>query len=87
MRGYHLERKYGVTLEWYEETLVAQGGCCAVCGYVPEKGQRRLAVDHDHETGVVRGLLCQLCNLSVGYMKDDPILLRAAATYLESHDS
>ncbi len=69
--------------------FVAQGGVCAICEQ-PETAQRSgrakwLAVDHDHGTGAVRGLLCSNCNPMLGYAKDDPALLRAAASYLESH--
>lgn len=84
-RAYNLAYLYGVTLEWYEAQLQAQGGRCAICGYVPKEGQRRLAVDHNHYTNKIRELLCQRCNLSVGYMREDPRLIRKMADYLESH--
>jgi hypothetical protein len=72
----------GVTPEQYDEMLSAQGGTCAICEQVDHLG-RRLAVDHDHETGEVRGLLCGRCNTMLGQMNDDPELLRRAASYLE----
>ena len=60
----------------------SQGNCCAICGAKP-KG-RRLAVDHDHKTGKVRGLLCMFCNTGLGKFRDDPKLLKKAIGYLES---
>ena len=65
----------------YKEMLESQGGVCAICGAMP-KG--RLAVDHDHATGQVRGLLCSPCNVALGFLRDDPIRLKAAIAYLES---
>lgn len=56
----------------------AQGGRCAICNTAAT-----LCADHCHRTGVVRGLLCSPCNLSIGKMKDDPVRLRSAADYLE----
>jgi hypothetical protein len=57
----HLKRKFGMTLDDYERMLKAQGGVCAICGEArPE--ERTLHVDHDHETGAIRGLLCFRCN-------------------------
>ena len=75
-----LRNKYGITLETYREMWSAQGGCCAICGESPE----RLDVDHCHETGRVRGLLCIRCNYSLlGAVKDDIEILRKAVIYLE----
>lgn len=71
----------------YERMLVEQGGVCASCGR-PEtvrnaRGDiRPLAVDHDHETRAVRGLLCQLCNQGIGCFRDDPTRLQQAIAYL-----
>jgi len=82
-------KRYGVTLEWFKSKLAEQDGRCAVCGAVPDpngvKAAARLHVDHDHETGVNRGLLCHRCNPGVGYFRDDPDLLRKAAEYIERH--
>lgn len=76
---------YDFTLPDYEAMLAAQGGRCAICG--TDKGNyrgHRLHVDHCHETGIVRGLLCNRCNSAIGYLDDNPRRLRRAAAYLES---
>lgn len=80
-RNERLKREYGITLDDYERMLSEQGGACAICGALP--GARRLAVDHCHKTGVVRGLLCTSCNVGIGNLADDPELLRSAIRYLE----
>jgi hypothetical protein len=79
-----LRRNYGITAEDYDRMLSEQGGACAVCGGGPRGNHKYLSVDHDHATGVVRGLLCTTCNPAIGMFKDDPALLRRAADYLES---
>ena len=75
--------KYGITLEDYNKMLSEQGGVCAICGK-KEKGNKRLAVDHDHDTGKIRGLLCGNCNIGLGSYNDDPATLIKAASYLRS---
>lgn len=82
-----LRRLYGITIEEYDLWWEAQGGVCAICAQ-PEfrKGKdgtvHSLHVDHDHDTGVIRGLLCTKCNVLLGLAKDDPQLLEDARTYL-----
>jgi len=80
-RRAHLRREYGITVEEYDEMLAAQGGGCAICGG-PQVKRQWLAVDHDHATGEVRGLLCDPCNLAVGLFGDDPSTLQRAIDYL-----
>lgn len=86
-----LKERFGLTADQYDEMLAAQGGACAVCGRTEGQPHNqtglptRLVVDHDHQTGVNRGLLCRQCNLGIGNLKDSPALLRAAAAYLERH--
>jgi hypothetical protein len=79
-----LRKKYGITLEQYEDMLAAQDGCCAICKRAVEAAPRRLHVDHDHVTGRVRGILCYLCNTGLGVFKDDVERMRAAIEYLEA---
>lgn len=80
----NIKSKFGITPAQYEALLAAQGGRCAVCGAsVGAAHQKRLHVDHDHRTGVIRGLLCGQCNNGIGRFGDNPELLRAAAAYLE----
>jgi len=73
---------YGITIEEYEDRLKAQNGVCALCKEICITFDV-LCVDHDHDTGKVRGLLCNLCNRGIGLMRDDPKLLRMAANYIE----
>ena len=80
-------RQYGLTIDEYFAMLKKQSGGCAICG-VPESGAgRRLSVDHCHETGTVRGLLCSTCNFIIGSAKDDADLMRRAADYMERTDA
>lgn len=74
-----LKRKYGITLDDYNSMLEAQGGRCAICG---EEKAETLSVDHDHETGKVRGLLCAHCNHVVGFARDKIELLESTIRYL-----
>jgi hypothetical protein len=74
---------YGIDQAAYDRMLKRQNGKCAICGAAP--GKRRLGVDHDHETGAVRGLLCLSCNGGLGLFRDDVDMLRAALAYLEAH--
>lgn len=76
-RAAYLKRKYGVTLEWYETH--AKNGC-EICGR--PKRMRALAVDHDHRTGAVRGVLCWHCNEGLRFYNDDPERFESAAAYL-----
>jgi hypothetical protein len=65
-----LEKRYGITGEEYWALYAYQGGVCAICGWATGKS-RRLTVDHDHKTGLVRGLLCRPCNTYLGVIRDD----------------
>lgn len=83
-------KKYGVTIEWYDEMMAHQAGVCAICGSPPSSNSRthpHLAIDHDHQTGATRGLLCFNCNGGLGQFKDDPELLEKALRYLTYYRS
>lgn len=85
-RDYDYRRQYGISLSDRLEMLQCQDGRCKICGVKEEDAPRkRLAIDHCHETGKVRGLLCDHCNKGIGCLKDDPALLLKAITYLENH--
>lgn len=82
--GGHRRKTLGVTPEAFSSMLSEQGGACAVCR-TGEPGKKGWAVDHCHDTGRVRGVLCNACNLSLGLLQDDPARIRAAADYVERH--
>lgn len=87
---YNLKNLYGLTLGEHEKILASQGGVCKVCHKLElrrhkDGGAVALHVDHDHETGAVRGLLCHKCNIGLGSFDDNPERLRAAADYIERH--
>ena len=65
----------------YDTLLTQQGGVCAICKVAPDN-QRKLAVDHCHQTGRIRGLLCTACNVALGHLQDDPERLQRALQYL-----
>lgn len=77
-----MRSRYGITLDDYERMLEEQDGGCAICG---RETDYPLYVDHCHEGGRVRGLLCATCNSGIGKFLDDPDLLVAAAAYLIQH--
>lgn len=77
-----IKTKYGLSLQAYELLVQQQQGVCAICGQLCVLG--RLCVDHNHTTHKVRGLLCNSCNTGLGYFKDNPQLLEAAAQYLHN---
>lgn len=82
----NLKRNYGLTVKQYDEMLKGQGGCCDICGTDIPGHMGRFVVDHNHETGQVRALLCNQCNTALGFFKDNPETLRTAAEYLEKHN-
>ena len=85
-RGKHLEYKYGITLDDYEAMAEVQERCCAICK-IHEKHveHQRLAVDHDHDTGAVRALLCKKCNQGIGLLQDSSAFALCAHNYLKGH--
>jgi hypothetical protein len=80
-RRFIYKTKYGITVDEYEMLLAKQGGVCALCHQACTTG-KRLAVDHDHITSRIRGLLCFHCNTAIGKLGDSPFTLAAALGYL-----
>ena len=83
-RKARLKREYNSTPNEYKMLFENQGGCCAICGSRPEK--KILSVDHNHDTGKVRGLLCNPCNMAIGNAKENPLILYNMIKYLEFHN-
>lgn len=89
-RGRRIKSRYGITADQYEAMVAERGGICDICKQPPSAENTRahwngkLCIDHCHDTGKVRGLLCNDCNLAVGYGKNPDVLIRAAE-YLRLH--
>lgn len=75
-------RRYGITRDDAVAMLAAQGGLCAICKKPGILGYQQMVVDHDHATGKVRAILCQLCNHGLGCFKDNTELMATAISYL-----
>jgi hypothetical protein len=80
--GFHIKWKYGLTREQFESMEAEQGYRCAICHAAFDE---RPCIDHDHETGTVRGLLCRMCNVGLGYIERTPEWVDEAKAYLGSH--
>jgi len=78
-----LKSNYGITLELYNQILESQEGKCRICKTDSSLLVKRLAVDHCHQSNLIRGLLCQNCNTAVGLLKDSTDILNSAIKYLE----
>lgn len=80
-----IEKVHGMSRADYEYLLRVQGGRCAICRKRPEDvKQTHLAIDHCHESGRTRGLLCRHCNWTLGVIKEDPLTARALVAYIEN---
>lgn len=78
-----VRRRYGLTMDQYRTLWRDQGGKCAICEQSERTARNRLlCVDHDHESGAVRGLLCSQCNRAIGLLGDSPATLLKAASYV-----
>lgn len=84
--GYQRKYKYGITTAEFDTMMASQNNTCLLCGlpFGSTKGQSP-AVDHDHDTGAIRGILHGNCNRGLGFFRDDPQLLDAARFYLKWH--
>lgn len=79
----HKLSRYGITKDQWEKLYAEQNGLCRICRKKNADSRRRLGVDHDERTGVIRGLLCTACNFGIGYLQHDPIIFKAALRYLK----
>src|ERR1017187_1318126 len=86
-RRYKLKMNHDITLEQFDVMLSIQGGRCAICGTDEPGGNGTWHVDHNHETGDRRGLLCSNCNRCLGLLKDDIFILESAIVYLKKSES
>lgn len=82
-----LRRSYNISIEQYDEMLFEQGGGCAICRATEPGGRGGFHVDHCHDGGFVRALLCSRCNMMIGLAKDSEELLVAAAAYVSEHQN
>ena len=86
-----LKHKFGLTMDKYNEMHIKQNGKCAICNQSETNKDRhegkiiKLSVDHDHETGQLRELLCGNCNRALGLFQDNPLILLSAIEYLNRH--
>jgi hypothetical protein len=85
VKNKHLKRDFGITLDEYNVMFEQQEGCCKICKRHQVHFSRRLAVDHCHSTGKIRGLLCSQCNTLLGMAKDDTLVLQEAINYLTGY--
>ena len=85
-RPYRNFKQYGIDTKTYDLILKMQNYQCLICSIFHEDSKyKRLSVDHCHETGRVRGLICRRCNWAIGHMKDDPKIAQGAYFYLYRH--
>ena len=84
-RNNDLKRNYGITLQEHQEMYENQNGRCAICQKEGDGKWKKLCVDHDHETGKVRQLLCRRCNMVLGQVYDNISLLEEHIKYLQKH--
>lgn len=85
-KAYLRKSRYGITQQQYDEMVMIQCGTCALCAEIPASG-KPLVVDHNHKTGVVRELLCQPCNIMVGYREKRPSAWKRVEDYVKGGDA
>ena len=85
-RARHLKKKYNITISQYDLMLESQSGRCAICHSETPGGRGCFHVDHDHDTGRVRGLLCSRCNQGIGLFLDSETIVLSALYYLKLHN-
>lgn len=84
-RCFNLRNNYGISADEWDEKFLSQGSCCDICG-TQEAPSMGWHTDHNHETGLLRGILCYSCNVGLGNFKDSLEILAAAQQYLMKYD-
>ena len=84
-RKHRLKKMYGITEDIYNSMLIQQNYKCQICLKHPEEPNSRLVIDHSHQTGLVRGLLCSKCNAGIGLLCDKMEILEKAINYLKKY--
>ncbi len=85
LKNWHLKKTYNITLDDYNEMFNKQEGKCIICSKHQSQLTSPLNVDHDHESGQIRELLCNTCNRAIGMLGDSVEILNSAKEYLEKH--
>ena len=91
-RGYNLKKRFNISIDDYNHIFLKQRGLCAICtkpeSTIDKKGNIKwLAVDHNHTTQEIRGLLCSSCNTGIGLLGDSEKVLKSAIKYLKERGS
>ena len=84
VRELRLKKLFNISAAEYNAISYCQGDCCAICRLPASTFKTRLAIDHDHKTGLIRGLLCSMCNRAIAKFRDNAEKLQSAANYLKS---
>lgn len=82
LKSYQVKAAFGITYEEWVKLMESRGWACEICGRETESSGRTLAIDHDHSTGDIRGVLCQRCNCAIGLLSENDETLRSAIDYL-----
>jgi hypothetical protein len=77
-----LKQRFGITMNEYEKMLAAVNGKCEICGAENSYNGHRLGIDHNHETGKIRGILCKSCNLGISALQENDSIIQSAAQYI-----
>ena len=85
LRKYQQLKKEEITPQDFKNILATQGGVCPICGRNQRQVRRKLAIDHCHKTGRIRGILCGRCNLALGLLGDNCVFLERAINYLKQN--
>lgn len=85
-KAYKLKKTYNLTIDQHNQLFESQSGCCFICNTHQSEFKNALNVDHDHDTGKVRGLLCHHCNTGIGLLNDNVSAIEDARRYLTRHN-